>query len=262
MLTNLIQEHDKIKRKTQKECEQKWQDLKKMSKGVTTHLLTSITGGVNVVFQNQRHLETEVSKLQTQIGKFYKEADQWKDLIKRINEPLKELGDVENWMRTIDQDLKDLVFCVNFVNVHQTEKENEQKKQQEIEEKRRLKLQEEELADKKKKEEEEKLMKEKEEKLMKEKEKEEQKQKKSTGKETTPKKKQSKSSSKVKSTSNKKTKKKKERSKRNKSEKSQPEKKPQKKKKLSSLELENELLKKKIEEMKKQMVMNNETEQN
>ncbi|KAJ3449421.1 bloc-1 complex subunit [Anaeramoeba flamelloides] len=259
MLTDLIKEHDKIKHKTQKECEQKWQDIKKMSKGVTTHLHNSITEGVNVVFHNQRHLEIELNKLQTQIGKFYKESDQWKDLIKKINEPLKELGDVENWMRTIDQNLKDLVLCVNFVNEYQNEKEVEQKKLEEIEEKRRLKLQEEQKQKQKEKEK-ELINKKKEEKLMKEKHEQEQKQKKLMEKEKIPKKKQKKTTHKPNSTQ--KTKRKKERSLKNKSEKSNPQNKTQKKKKLSNLEKENELLKKKIEEMRKQMMTKNETEKN
>jgi hypothetical protein len=92
---------------------------------VTMLLVENINGGVANVFSNQRKLEAESRTLQAQVVKFNKQTTQWLQLLDNFNNALKvavipldssslllamltdsqELGDVENWSRSIEKDM-------------------------------------------------------------------------------------------------------------------------------------------------------------
>ncbi|KAK7805639.1 hypothetical protein U0070_009788 [Myodes glareolus] len=56
-------------------------------------------------FVNQRKLHQEVKTLQAQAAQFAKQAGQWIGMVENFSQELREIGDVENWARSIELDM-------------------------------------------------------------------------------------------------------------------------------------------------------------
>ncbi|RKO87724.1 GCN5-like 1, partial [Blyttiomyces helicus] len=63
-------------------------------------------------FNNQRELETDAKALQLAAARYTKQTTQWLALVEDLNESLKELGDVRNWARTIETDMR--IVCLTI----------------------------------------------------------------------------------------------------------------------------------------------------
>eukprot|EP00026_Physarum_polycephalum_P019749 Phypoly_transcript_21910.p1 GENE.Phypoly_transcript_21910~~Phypoly_transcript_21910.p1 ORF type:complete len:147 (+),score=32.71 Phypoly_transcript_21910:133-573(+) len=82
---------------------------------VTDGLMDAVNGGVVEVFTNQRKLEQEAKTLQSQSTRFTKQTTQWVTLIDNFNQALKELGDLENWAKTIEADMNGIAAALEYV---------------------------------------------------------------------------------------------------------------------------------------------------
>eukprot|EP01016_Furgasonia_blochmanni_P022152 TRINITY_DN2420_c0_g1_i8.p2 TRINITY_DN2420_c0_g1~~TRINITY_DN2420_c0_g1_i8.p2 ORF type:complete len:116 (+),score=28.01 TRINITY_DN2420_c0_g1_i8:329-676(+) len=72
-------------------------------------MLHHMNDKVFVLHNNQQIIDKETKQLRAECIKFYKEANNWVALYNDLNESLKQLGDVVNWGKTIEDDLKTLV---------------------------------------------------------------------------------------------------------------------------------------------------------
>ncbi|XP_069614473.1 biogenesis of lysosome-related organelles complex 1 subunit 1 isoform X1 [Ranitomeya imitator] len=66
-------------------------------------------------YVNQRKLDHEVKILQTQASQFAKQTTQWISLVENFNQALKEIGDVENWARSIEKDMRIIATALEYV---------------------------------------------------------------------------------------------------------------------------------------------------
>lgn len=57
-------------------------------------------------YLNQKKLDAEAKQLQSAVIGFSKQTQQWMTLIDGFSAALKELGDIENWARAIENDMK------------------------------------------------------------------------------------------------------------------------------------------------------------
>ncbi len=57
-------------------------------------------------YLNEKKLDTEARQLQQNAANFSRQAQQWLHLVENFSSALKEVGDVENWARSIQNDLK------------------------------------------------------------------------------------------------------------------------------------------------------------
>lgn len=55
---------------------------------------------------NQKKIEEEVKQLHFNMAQFSKQTHQWVTLIDGFNGALKQIGDLENWSRIIESDMK------------------------------------------------------------------------------------------------------------------------------------------------------------
>lgn len=72
---------------------------------------------VNSVAQaylNQKKLDAEAKQLHQSAIVFSKQTSQWLSLIDNFNSALKELGDVENWTRTIENDMCNITTTLEY----------------------------------------------------------------------------------------------------------------------------------------------------
>lgn len=96
-------------------------------------LAENVNGGVAAVFSNQRQIEAEAKLLQSQVPlrflhitcrtadlqtykviKFSKQTTQWVQMIEGFNNALKELGDIENWAKTIERDMATIASSLEY----------------------------------------------------------------------------------------------------------------------------------------------------
>ncbi|KAH3758486.1 RT14 protein [Pelomyxa schiedti] len=73
---------------------------------VSECLLTDIDTGMSEVVNNQQLLEQECKQLQAATTKLSRQSHQWLSVIEEFNRAMKEIGDIENWAKTIDDDMR------------------------------------------------------------------------------------------------------------------------------------------------------------
>ncbi|XP_053231193.1 biogenesis of lysosome-related organelles complex 1 subunit 1 isoform X1 [Podarcis raffonei] len=66
-------------------------------------------------YVNQRKLDHEVKTLQIQAAQFAKQTGQWISMVENFNQALKEIGDVENWARSIEMDMRTIATALEYV---------------------------------------------------------------------------------------------------------------------------------------------------
>ncbi|XP_040197074.1 biogenesis of lysosome-related organelles complex 1 subunit 1 isoform X1 [Rana temporaria] len=79
------------------------------------HWKENSTNRVAQAYVNQRKLDHEVKTLQIQAAQFSKQTTQWIGLVENFNQALKEIGDVENWARSIEKDMRIIATALEYV---------------------------------------------------------------------------------------------------------------------------------------------------
>eukprot|EP00008_Paramoeba_atlantica_P003780 CAMPEP_0201488690 /NCGR_PEP_ID=MMETSP0151_2-20130828/19326_1 /ASSEMBLY_ACC=CAM_ASM_000257 /TAXON_ID=200890 /ORGANISM="Paramoeba atlantica, Strain 621/1 / CCAP 1560/9" /LENGTH=113 /DNA_ID=CAMNT_0047874041 /DNA_START=53 /DNA_END=391 /DNA_ORIENTATION=- len=72
----------------------------------SSELMNSVNTGVSVIFVNQKKIEEESQKLQLESQRFAKQTTLWLQTMERFYDSFKELGDVENWASTVEEDMQ------------------------------------------------------------------------------------------------------------------------------------------------------------
>lgn len=75
------------------------------SNELTQSLVDTLNVGVAQAYLNQKRLDAEAKQLHMGATNFAKQTHQWLQLIDNFSSALKELGDVENWARSIEGDM-------------------------------------------------------------------------------------------------------------------------------------------------------------
>jgi hypothetical protein len=63
---------------------------------------------------NQRKLDAEAKQLQTNATNFAKQTQSWLHLVESFSNALKEIGDVENWARSIEGDMRTIATALEY----------------------------------------------------------------------------------------------------------------------------------------------------
>lgn len=106
MLSSLVKEHQarQVARKEQQEVKRK--EAQQAASDLTTALVDHLNVGVAQAYLNQKRLDSEAKQLHLNATNFAKQTSAWLQMIENFNKSLKELGDVENWARTIEGDMR------------------------------------------------------------------------------------------------------------------------------------------------------------
>ncbi|XP_017773207.1 PREDICTED: biogenesis of lysosome-related organelles complex 1 subunit 1 [Nicrophorus vespilloides] len=124
MLSSMVKEHHQ-KQVVRKELqESKRKDACAAASDLTQALVNHLNVGVAQAYLNQKRLDAEAKQLHTSATNFSKQTQQWLTLVETFSSALKEIGDVENWAKTIEGDVRTISMALE--SVYKTSQENAQ----------------------------------------------------------------------------------------------------------------------------------------
>ncbi|KOB72503.1 General control of amino acid synthesis-like protein [Operophtera brumata] len=106
MLSTLIKEHQTKQAAKRVVQEQKRKECIAAANDLTQALVDHLNVGVAQAYLNQKKLDAEAKLLHQGAINFAKQTQQWLALVENFSSSLKEIGDVENWARSIENDMK------------------------------------------------------------------------------------------------------------------------------------------------------------
>ncbi|XP_055923783.1 biogenesis of lysosome-related organelles complex 1 subunit 1 [Eupeodes corollae] len=106
MLNSMVKEHQARQAKRKEEQEIRRKEAIESSNELTQALVDHLNVGVAQAYLNQKRLDAEAKQLHVGATNFAKQTHQWLQLIDNFSSALKELGDVENWARSIETDMQ------------------------------------------------------------------------------------------------------------------------------------------------------------
>lgn len=106
MLSSMVKEHQARQAQRKEEQEIRRKEAIESSNELTQALVDHLNVGVAQAYLNQKRLDAEAKQLHVGATNFAKQTHQWLQLIDNFSSALKELGDVENWARSIETDMQ------------------------------------------------------------------------------------------------------------------------------------------------------------
>lgn len=102
----MVKEYQVKQAKRKQEQEIRRKDVIESSNELTQAIVDHLNVGVAQAYLNQKRLDAEAKQLHVGATNFAKQTQQWLQLIDNFSSALKELGDVENWARSIESDMQ------------------------------------------------------------------------------------------------------------------------------------------------------------
>ncbi|XP_066473113.1 biogenesis of lysosome-related organelles complex 1 subunit 1 [Tiliqua scincoides] len=115
MLSRLLREHQAKQSERKELQEQRRREAIAAATCLTEALVDHLNVGVAQAYVNQKKLDYEVKTLQIQAAQFAKQTGQWITMVENFNQALKEIGDVENWARSIEMDMRTIATALEYV---------------------------------------------------------------------------------------------------------------------------------------------------
>ncbi|XP_038234719.1 biogenesis of lysosome-related organelles complex 1 subunit 1 isoform X1 [Dermochelys coriacea] len=120
MLSRLLREHQAKQSERREQqglslAERRRREAIAAATCLTEALTDHLNVGVAQAYVNQRKLDHEVKTLQIQAAQFAKQTGQWINMVENFNQALKEIGDVENWARSIELDMRTIATALEYL---------------------------------------------------------------------------------------------------------------------------------------------------
>ncbi|KAM0003481.1 hypothetical protein Hdeb2414_s0282g00856461 [Helianthus debilis subsp. tardiflorus] len=117
-LLRLVSDHQTAATRLREQTEKSKKEAIKSASRVSDLLVEAVNGGVEECFVNEKRIEVEIRALKATVMRFAKQTDQWLASTHAINNAIKEIGDFENWMKTMELDCKSITAAIS--NIHQS----------------------------------------------------------------------------------------------------------------------------------------------
>lgn len=114
MLSSMVKEHQAQQAVKKEIQETKRKEACNAASDLTQALVDHLNVGVAQAYLNQKKLDAEAKQLHTSATNFSKHIHQWLNLVDSFSSALKELGDVENWAKTIEGDVRTITTALEI----------------------------------------------------------------------------------------------------------------------------------------------------
>mmetsp|Transcript_33823 Transcript_33823/g.40886 ORF Transcript_33823/g.40886 Transcript_33823/m.40886 type:complete len:123 (-) Transcript_33823:523-891(-) len=118
MFNSLIEEHQQKQAALRDENEKLRKAALNSVAEVTECLVDTLNSDVSECFRTQKQIELESRKLQAEALRFSKQTQQWINMVSTFDKSLKEIGDFENWVKTMEWDMQTVATALE--RVHQS----------------------------------------------------------------------------------------------------------------------------------------------
>ncbi|GAQ87964.1 hypothetical protein KFL_003900030 [Klebsormidium nitens] len=78
-------------------------------------LVDSVNKNVQEIFVNQKRIEVETRALVNSVGQYTKQTQQWVRTLSSFDDALKEIGDFENWTKTISWEVETMAEALQHI---------------------------------------------------------------------------------------------------------------------------------------------------
>ncbi|KAI4460451.1 bloc-1 complex subunit 1 [Holotrichia oblita] len=106
MLSSMVKDHMSKQAAVKEGQESKRKEACAAASQLTQALVDHLNVGVAQAYLNQKRLDAEAKQLHASSTNFAKQTQQWLNIVELFSSALKELGDVENWAKTIEGDVR------------------------------------------------------------------------------------------------------------------------------------------------------------
>lgn len=105
----MLKEHKRMQNEQQQQTEKKRQAAVKAVNSFNQKFMEKSNSGVAVAYQNQCRVNKDMKSLQVEATRFIKLSHSWTSELDKFQTALKELGDVQSWSSSIEQDLEQIL---------------------------------------------------------------------------------------------------------------------------------------------------------
>jgi len=110
----MIKEHQSKQHARREEQEKKRKEAIDSSSKLTTALVDHLNVGVAQAYLNQKRLDGEATLLESNATNFQRQTQNWLQLIAAMTASMKEVGHVQNWASTIEQDMRTVPSALEY----------------------------------------------------------------------------------------------------------------------------------------------------
>ncbi|EGD75368.1 hypothetical protein PTSG_06445 [Salpingoeca rosetta] len=114
MLSDLVREHSEAKARAKAEAAEAKASASQHLQELAAAVVADLNTEVSQVFANQQHIDKEIQAMQAALAKQKRTAAKWATSVKKFNQALKEIGDVENWAATLENDMRKVVDAIQI----------------------------------------------------------------------------------------------------------------------------------------------------
>lgn len=114
MLSRVVKEHQDRQSTLREEQDRKRKAALASVQKCTHAMVDSLNSGVEKAYENQRKLDKEAKGLQANSTRYVKQTTQWLGLVEGFHKSLKSLGDLEQWAKTIETDMRMVVDTLDY----------------------------------------------------------------------------------------------------------------------------------------------------
>jgi len=114
MLSSLVKEHLSKNHARKEQQEKNRKEAVEAASALTHVLVDHLNVRVAQAYLNQKKLDVEAKQLHVHATQFAKQTVQWLHLVENFNQALKELGDVENWAYSIENDMQTISNALEY----------------------------------------------------------------------------------------------------------------------------------------------------
>jgi galactose-1-phosphate uridylyltransferase len=114
MLSRVVKEHQERQSALREEQEKKRRIALAAVHKCTNSMVGCLNDGVEKAYDNQKKLDKEAKALQAHSSKYVKQTTQWLNLLEGFHKNLKAIGDLEQWAKTIETDMKYITKTLEY----------------------------------------------------------------------------------------------------------------------------------------------------